>query len=462
MFRRMRSLRWAAWFGLGSVVLSTAHAEENPRRASVAMAEEPIVRYTLPNGLRVVLQEDHRQPRVAVVMAYGVGSRDDPEGYGQLAHLVEHLTFRGSRHLPGRRGRLLLHRAGATGMNGSTGADHTWYTVEVPAEELPLALWVESERLAFTLESWTPQAFDAERRIVANELREKETPPGSHFGPLLLEALYPDDHPHHRSVRDRVRVGRLRLPHAQWFYQNWYRPSNAVLVLVGSFDPALARGLIERYFAPIQAVPPSRPRAPDHPLVLARELRVVVDAPVTAERLGVIWPVVLRDRQAAPLLQLVRTILERRLQSELVDQLDLASSVRVRLDAHATYSLLWVDAVLARGHELAAAEQRLHAVVQALQFGALTPTELHAARLATIQAELTERERLLDRARELGRSELDQRTLSARERLRILEEVQLSQVIAALGQWLPADRRCVGWLRSRPGAASGQLYGVSR
>ncbi|WP_437904406.1 insulinase family protein [Sorangium sp. So ce327] len=126
--------------------------------------------FRLANGLEVLLEEDHRQPTVAVLVAYEIGSRDDPRGYSQLAHLVEHMTYRGSRHMKPFDALSLLERAGVHRMNGVTSPDYTAYYALAPAAALPLALWIESERMAFTLERFNEQALTLEQKIVRNEL----------------------------------------------------------------------------------------------------------------------------------------------------------------------------------------------------------------------------------------------------------------------------------------------------
>src|SRR5262245_61200048 len=126
----------------------------------------------LANGLRVVIERDPRQPLVAVVVAYDVGQRDDPRGYRELAHLVEHLTFRGTRHLADGEMARRLDAAGAV-WNAYTSADQTAYETLLPARHLPLALWLESERMGFAADAFAASTLEVEREVVRRESVER-------------------------------------------------------------------------------------------------------------------------------------------------------------------------------------------------------------------------------------------------------------------------------------------------
>ena len=149
----------------------------------------------LANGLRVIVERDARQPLIAVVIAYDVGQRDDPPGYRELAHLVEHLTFRGSRHLEDGQMVLRLDAAGAT-WNAYTTSDHTVYMTLAPARQSPL-LWLESERMAFAAEGFTQKALDVELGVVRSEWLERGSEGvGARLHEFQAQALYPQGHPY--------------------------------------------------------------------------------------------------------------------------------------------------------------------------------------------------------------------------------------------------------------------------
>jgi zinc protease len=292
-------------------------------------------RYRLANGLDIVLQEDHRVPRVAVVVAYDIGTRDDPPGYDQLAHLVEHLTYRGSRHIESLRSFELLERAGVERFNGWTMLDQTVYHAVVPANALSLALWIESERMAFTLERFTESSLELERNIIRSEIQQ-EGGPSARFRSHLHNLTFGEDHAYAMSPARLIDIDAVGLRHVQWFFQQGYRPSNAHLIVVGDFIPDRAKEQIFRYFGPI--VNPNTPYNRE-PLVTLRSLRsrrLLYEAPVYEERLAMCW---LAPRPGAldrPAAELLSGLVERWLGSRLVDQLGDAATLSFDLtDTHA-------------------------------------------------------------------------------------------------------------------------------
>ena len=152
------------------------------------------VKQTLPNGLDVIVHEDHQLPLVAVNLWYHVGSKNERVGRTGFAHLFEHLMFEGSAHhdhgyFPP------LQEAGAS-LNGSTNADRTNYWELVPAQALDLALWMESDRMGWLLPALTAQKFDNQREVVLNERRQNyENRPYGMAQLVMSRAIYPDGHP---------------------------------------------------------------------------------------------------------------------------------------------------------------------------------------------------------------------------------------------------------------------------
>jgi len=236
-----------------------ANAEPDPLRSYVVRSSPP-EHFRLTNGLEVVLQRDTAQPLVAVVVAYGAGHAYDPEGHEGLAHLVEHLTFRGSRHVPSAGIYEHLESAGSVRWNGATSPDLAVYYSVVPRSRYALPLWLESERLAFTLERFSEANLELEQARVRKELLQRGLSQRS-FDLALNQALYPERHPYRRSEDEIEDVLAADLSDAAWFFQNHYRPDNARLVIVGDFPETMAT-VVRRYFAPIGNPPgrPSRPR----------------------------------------------------------------------------------------------------------------------------------------------------------------------------------------------------------
>ncbi len=245
---------------------------------------------TLPNGMRVVYSPQPSTARVAVWVSWSVGASADPDGYHGLAHFLEHMLFQGTRHVrPGEFARR-LQRAGAFDLNGMTGRDSTDYFEVVPAEQLPLALWLESDRIAFGPDAFTQSAVDAERRAVLNEfaVREGGVRGGSSYR-FLSHALFPVGHPYHDvgDLGDDLAV--ITPDHLAWFFQTYYTPSNATLIIAGDFDVPAVEPLVASLFGTIGGgAAPTRPDVP-RPVPPGGERRVRVLANVTTTSVVIAW-----------------------------------------------------------------------------------------------------------------------------------------------------------------------------
>ncbi|MFD3699862.1 insulinase family protein [Streptomyces sp. NPDC058646] len=216
-------------------------------------------RFTLPNGLRVLLAPDHRHPRVAVAVHYGVGFRSEPPGREGFAHLFEHLMFQGSEQLTGGEFYDRIHRLGGTA-NGTTHQDYTDYYQAVPASALDGALFAEADRMRAPL--FTEEALAEQLEGVALEIHGTtvERPYGGFPWPLMPAVLYRSYANAHDGYGDAERLREATVADCRAFFAEHYAPGNAVLTLVGGFDPAEARALVERHFGDIPGRPvPARP-----------------------------------------------------------------------------------------------------------------------------------------------------------------------------------------------------------
>ena len=226
----------------------------------------PLERFTLDNGLRVVLQPDPRLPLAAVNLWYHVGSKDERPGRTGFAHLFEHMLFQGSAHVGTNDHFRYVQQAGGTA-NGSTWYDRTNYYETVPARYLELCLWLESDRMGFLLPALTQEKLDTQRGVVMNERRQRvDNQPYGRAMERLYELLYPAGHPYHWPVigyMDDIAAAPLDEVHD--FFRTWYAPDNAVLSLVGDFAAGEARELVERWFGPLAAAGGRRPPAPAQP-----------------------------------------------------------------------------------------------------------------------------------------------------------------------------------------------------
>jgi zinc protease len=248
----------------------------------------PFARRTLPNGLDVIVHEDHDLPIVAVNLWYHVGSKNERRGRTGFAHLFEHLMFEGSAHhdsgyfAP-------LQRAGAS-LNGSTSADRTNYWEVVPVGALDLALWLESDRMGHLLPALTAAKFENQREVVLNERRQNyENRPYGMASIAVADAMYDRNHPYSWPTigyADDLRASTLDEVHA--FFRAYYHPGNASLVLAGDVDTDDAFALAERYFGDIPAGP-DVPRVEVAEAALADERRLVLEDRVELPRLYLAW-----------------------------------------------------------------------------------------------------------------------------------------------------------------------------
>ncbi len=247
-----------------------------------ATASREIQRHRLANGLDVVLHPDRALPLVAVNLWYHVGSKNERPGRTGFAHLFEHMLFQGSAHVGTNDHFRHLQRIGGVA-NGSTWYDRTNYYETVPAQELELALWLESDRMGFLLPALDQAKLDNQRDVVMNERRQRvDNQPYGRPYERLFELLVPSDHPYHWPVIGTMEdIAAATLDDVRAFFRTWYVPNNAVLTIAGDFEPAAALDRVERWFGEIPAGPaPQRRRSPAPPL--ERAVVETVDRPGAA------------------------------------------------------------------------------------------------------------------------------------------------------------------------------------
>src|SRR4051794_40766374 len=235
--------------------------------AAAALPQIPFEKYQLPNGLTVMLSEDHRAPVVAVDLWYHVGAVNERKGRSGFAHLFEHLMFQGSKNLNGdeRTVFAMLERNGATNLNGTTDWDRTNYFETMPADRLELALWLESDRMGFLLDTVDQKKLDTQREVVRNERRQSiENVPYGRAEERLVQLLFPDPHPYYGYViGSHEDLMAASLADVQDFFRTYYAPNNASIAIVGDFKPAEVKPLVQKYFGAIS-------RGPDPPPIAAK------------------------------------------------------------------------------------------------------------------------------------------------------------------------------------------------
>jgi predicted Zn-dependent peptidase len=241
----------------------------------------PTVVYTderLPNGLRLLVSEDHLVPVVAVNLWYNVGSKHEEAGKTGFAHLFEHVMFQGSRHVAKTEHFALVQAAGGS-LNGSTWLDRTNYFETVPSHHLELALWLEADRMGTLLDALSQENLDNQRAVVKNEKRSSyDNQPYGSWQEKLFGHLYPEGHPyHHPTIGSMEDLDAASLQDVAAFFRTYYAPNNAVLSIVGDVDRDQARAWVERYFGVLPANPAIPAFHPDPlPLTLGGERRETV------------------------------------------------------------------------------------------------------------------------------------------------------------------------------------------
>jgi zinc protease len=244
--------------------------------------------FTLENGLRVIFHEDHSTPIVAVNIWYHVGSKNEVPGRTGFAHLFEHMMFQGSLHhdddyfVP-------LQEAGGT-LNGSTNTDRTNYWEVVPSNFLELALWLESDRMGYLLDSLTEEKLSNQRDVVQNEKRQNyDNRPYGLVGAKIAETIYPANHPYHwLTIGDLKDIAAATREDVSDFFRRFYTPNNASLVVAGDLNPKEARALVEKYFGPLKRGPEVKPLNITQP-VIEKETRMTMDDRVSLPRIYTTW-----------------------------------------------------------------------------------------------------------------------------------------------------------------------------
>ena len=241
---------------LALIVALTLGAAGAGRAAGGGEIDIPFQKFTLPNGLTLVVHEDHKAPIAAVNIWYHVGSKNERPGKTGFAHLFEHLMFNGSEHFNDDYFQA-MERAGATNLNGTTSFDRTNYFQNVPSSALDTALWMESDRMGHLLGAIDQAKLDEQRGVVQNEKRQGENQPYAIGYELTMKNCFPVGHPYSWTVigsMDDLSSASLHDVH-EWF-KKYYGPANAVLVVAGDVDAQAVRQKVEKYFGDIPSGPP--------------------------------------------------------------------------------------------------------------------------------------------------------------------------------------------------------------
>jgi zinc protease len=348
--------------------------------ASAQAIDIPYQSFTLDNGLKVLVHEDHSDAVVAVYVSYHVGSGREELGKSGFAHLFEHMLFQGSENVGDDMHFKYVSEAGGT-LNGTTNTDRTVYFETLPSNQLEVALWLESDRMGFLLPALTQKSLDNQIDVVKNERRQNyENRPYGQDSGALAAALYPKDHPYSwLTIGSHEDLASASLDDVKAFFSLWYAPNNATLVVAGDVNPKEVRQLVERYFGPIprgKAVDRPAPR----PVKLDAVKRLVREDRVRLPQLTFRWPTVAMNSDDEAALDTLAEILAGNKSSALTKALtideQLTSSVRVGSDQMELAGTFEITLRAQPGVSLDVVEARMQKVLADLARDGVDPAAL--------------------------------------------------------------------------------------
>jgi zinc protease len=341
-------------------------------------------KYTLPNGLVVILSEDHRLPLVSTNIWYHVGPANELPGRTGFAHLFEHMMFEGSKHVSGNGHIRHLEAAGASDLNGTTDFDRTNYFETLPSNQLELALWLESDRMGYLPDQLDQASLTNQQDVVRNERRQSiENTPYGIVEEALFHNLFPKAHPYYADVMgSHADIQAAKIEDVRNFFKLYYAPNNASLAIVGNFDSARAKQLVEKYFGPLKRGAPVPKIAAVTPPVTA-ERRVVIHDQVELPRVYEAWLTSPIFKPADALADLSSDILgggkSSRLYKKLVYEKQIALDVSASQDSLILGSVFEIAVTARPGHTAEEIEKAIDEELAAFRTDGPTPAELERA-----------------------------------------------------------------------------------
>ena len=443
----MNALRFFACAALLGSVLSLSATEVQ----RVAFTDR-----TFDNGLRVIAAEDHRTPLVAIQVWYRVGSKDDPEGRSGFAHLFEHMMFKSTQRMPNETLDRLTEDVGGEN-NAFTSDDVTVYHETVPSNHLQRLIWAEAERLGSL--QVDAANFQTERDVVKEEFRQSVlAKPYGEFELWIQKASFAE-HPYKRpTIGNIAELNASSLEEVRKFHATFYRPDNAVLVVVGDFVSADLQRWVDEYFGSLPKADVAIPRVEtkEPPRSAAQVLRDdSVKIPLPAIAVTYLGPSITSDE--APIFQVLQQALSggdsSRLHQSLIYSQELAQSAEFTADLRADLGLLTFEVVLATAVPVEKARAALLEEIAKLARAPLQPEELSTAKNQLLAQRLAERETVAGLASALGQAAVlrgDPELVN--KEVAQLEVVTAEQVQSVAREWFTEANRLV--LETRPAVAT--------
>ena len=424
-----------------------------PDRATVPIQQT----LELPNGLRVVVHEDHRAPTAVVQLWYRVGSIDETDGKSGLAHVLEHMMFKGTPSVPAGQFSKIIARVGGR-ENAFTGPDHTTYFEQIHRDHLALALRLEADRMQHL--NFRDSDFASEIKVVMEERRLRTDDQPKALVEEQLDATALQSNPYRRPIVGWMNdLEHLGADDARTWYRQWYAPNNAILVVAGDVRPAEVFRLARRLFGPI----PKRALPSRHPQQEAEQhgaRRVIVKAPAKIPYVAIAWPVpALRDveRDWEPYaLELLSSVLAggetSRFSSELVRGRETAATA----DSGYEYlrrgpALFSVEGTPAQGRSVLDLEHALLASIARVQDQGVTEEELRRVKAQVISEQIFGRDSVFYQAMQIGTFDALGLPWQGVERVpERLQDITAAQVQEVARRYLQVDRSTVATLDPQP------------
>ncbi|HUV30405.1 MAG TPA: pitrilysin family protein [Acidobacteriota bacterium] len=374
----MRCCRIATVALLATVVIFAPfiHADDLP--------DLKFEKYELPNGLDVILHEDHTIPVVAVNVWYHVGSKNEMPGRTGFAHLFEHMMFQGSEHFNTNFTDGIIRYGGTR--NGSTDEDRTNYWENMPANYLEKTLWLEADRMGYLLPAITQERLDNQRSVVMNEKRQNvDDQPYGMVEEISRAILYPSHHPYSWTVIGKMEdLEAATLEDVQEFFRMYYAPNNASLCIAGDFQPEQVKQWVEKYFAPIPPGPPVN-RIEAWIPTLNEEIRTVLTDEVELPRLYMTWHTPAYYSPGDAEFDLLASILAAgktsRLYKALVYDRQMAQDVTAFQSSLELGSLFYIIVTAKEGHSLQEIEREVDRILSDLLMNGVTTDEFERAQI---------------------------------------------------------------------------------
>jgi zinc protease len=382
---------------LGLFLISAALATSAQARVTVPQIK--FEKYTLKNGLEVILSENHRLPLVAVDLWYHVGPANERAGRTGFAHLFEHMMFEGSQHVGPKMHDRYLEGAGASDINGTTDFDRTNYFETLPSNQLELALWLESDRMGYLLNKLDAERLANQRDVVRNERRQStENTPYGLVEEALYHQLFPKNHPYYADViGSHQDIEAAQIDDIREFFRQYYTPNNASLTITGDFDPAQAKAWVEKYFDSIPSGPPvPKITATTPPITSEKRIKVTDQVELPRIYMGWITPPIFQpgDAESDLLAQILGGGKSSRLYKKLVYEMQIAQDVQVQNSNLRLGSVFELQATAKPGVKPEDLEKAINEELDKLRAEGPTQAELDRARNVIETHIITSLERL--------------------------------------------------------------------